>query len=211
MKNLNRRTFLQQVAFAAGTASVAATIPSFLSPPKMHEGKKINIALCGLGRYAGYLAEGLQETQYCKLAGIVTGTAAKAIEWKNKYNIPDKNIYTYKTFNDIINNPDIDLVYVVLPNAMHKEFTIRAAKAGKHVIVEKPMAITESDCKEMIAACKNADPKYKAHSPCRRLPFEELDHRRDHESRRKPNPAWADPRVTRLLPNQSGTLRHSRR
>jgi predicted dehydrogenase len=156
MKNLSRRSFLQNLAIAAGTATVAATLPSFICNAKMYDGKKLNIALCGLGRYAGYLAEGLQEAQYCKLAGIVTGTPSKAAEWKKKYNIPDKNIYNYKNFDEIINNKDIDLVYVVLPNAMHKEFTIRAAKAAKHVIVEKPMAITESDCKEMIAACKNA-------------------------------------------------------
>jgi predicted dehydrogenase len=156
MKNLTRRSFLQNLGIAAGTATVAATLPSFICNTKRYDGKKLNIALCGLGRYAGYLAEGLQETQYCKLAGIVTGTLSKAAEWKNKYDIPDKNIYNYKNFDEIINNKDIDLVYVVLPNAMHKEFTIRTAKAGKHVIVEKPMAITENDCKEMIAACKNA-------------------------------------------------------
>ena len=156
MKNLTRRSFLQNLGIAAGAATVAATLPSFTVNTKLYDGKKLNFALCGLGRYAGYLAEGLQETQYCKLAGIVTGTPSKAVEWKKKYTIPDKNIYNYKNFDEIINNKDIDLVYVVLPNAMHKEFAIKAAKAGKHVIVEKPMAITESDCKEMIAACKNA-------------------------------------------------------
>lgn len=48
------------------------------------------------------------------------------------------------------------MVYVVLPNGMHKEYTIRAAKAGKHVIVEKPMAFTEQDCQEMIDVCEEA-------------------------------------------------------
>ena len=114
------------------------------------------MALCGLGRYARILAKGLEESQYCKLAGIVTGTPEKAETWKKKYAIPDANIYNYKNFDDIVRNKDIDLVYVVLPNGMHKEFTIRSAEAGKHVIVEKPMAISVKECQEMIKACKNA-------------------------------------------------------
>ena len=160
MKNLSRRSFLQNMGIGAGATAVVAALPSFINIPGInttkYDGKKLNIALCGLGRYAGYLAVGLESTQYCRLAGIVTGTPSKAEEWKTKYNIPEKNIYNYQNFDTIINNTDIDLVYVVLPNAMHKELTIRAAKAGKHVIVEKPMAITESDCREMIDACKKS-------------------------------------------------------
>lgn len=157
MKNLSRRSFLQKVGIGAGAAVVLPSFTNFSrATAKPNDGKKLNIALCGLGRYAGYLAEGLQTTQYCRLAGIVTGTPAKAEDWKKKYNIPQTNIYNYQNFDDIVNNKNIDLVYVVLPNSMHKEFTIRAAKAGKHVIVEKPMAITEKDCQEMIDACKKA-------------------------------------------------------
>ncbi|HTE32772.1 MAG TPA: Gfo/Idh/MocA family oxidoreductase, partial [Chryseolinea sp.] len=88
--------------------------------------------------------------------GIITGTPSKAEDWKKRYNIPDANIYNYQTFDKIASNKDIDLVYVVLPNAMHKEYTIRAAKAGKQVIVEKPMALNPEDCQEMIAACDKA-------------------------------------------------------
>ena len=159
MKHLSRRGFLQTAGLGVGTAAIAASLPSFVIADNgkvKYKGKKLNIALCGLGRYAGYIAEGLEKSQYCRIAGIVTGTPAKAEEWKKKYNIPQQNIYNYQNFDSIKNNADIDLVYVVLPNAMHKDFTIRAAKAGKHVIVEKPMAITEADCVEMIAACKNA-------------------------------------------------------
>jgi predicted dehydrogenase len=160
MKNLSRRSFLQNLGIGAGATAVAASLPSFINSPVANaskdDGKKLNIALCGLGRYAGYLALGLESAQYCRLAGIVTGTPAKATDWQKKYNIPQKNIYNYQDFDAIANNKDIDLVYVVLPNSMHKEFTIRAAKAGKHVIVEKPMAITAADCEEMITACKKA-------------------------------------------------------
>jgi predicted dehydrogenase len=155
MKNQSRRTFLQQTGVGV---SMLATLPTFGAsagqPAPVYEGRKLNIALCGLGRYAGYLAEGLAVSKFCRLAGIVTGTPAKAEAWQAKYNIPAKNIYNYQNFDQIAQNKDIDLVYVVLPNGLHKEYTIRAAKAGKHVIVEKPMAITAADCREMIAVCK---------------------------------------------------------
>src|SRR5881392_3368871 len=102
--------------------------------------KKLGIALVGLGGYATQqLAPALQETRYCWLAGIVTGDPNKAAEWKSKYNIDDQSIYNYETFDTIKNNPAIDIVYVVTPNALHAGLVIRAAKAGKHVICEKPM------------------------------------------------------------------------
>lgn len=157
MKKFSRRRFLHNAGVAVGATAMAAALPSFVqASKKSRDDKKLAIALCGLGRYAGYLAEGLQEAKHCRLAGIVTGTPAKAVDWKKRYNIPDANVYNYQNFDGIKSNKDIDAVYVVLPNAMHKEFAIRTAGAGKHVIVEKPMAITVADCEEMIAACKKA-------------------------------------------------------
>jgi predicted dehydrogenase len=118
---------------------------------------KLGIALVGLGTYSTeQLAPALQETKYCYLAGIVSGSEDKEQEWKSRYNIPEKNIYSYIDFENIKDNEDIDIVYVVLPNAMHADFVIRAARAGKHVICEKPMAVTVEDCDRMIAACKEA-------------------------------------------------------
>ena len=117
--------------------------------------RKLGIALVGLGSYsAGQLAPALQETNKCYLAGIVTGTPSKVGEWRRRYNIPEKNVYNYQTFDQIKNNPDIDIIYIVLPNGMHAEYTIRAAQAGKHVICEKPMATSVEDCQRMIAACR---------------------------------------------------------
>ena len=118
---------------------------------------KLGIALVGLGGYAGgQLAPALQQTEHCYLAGIVTGTPSKIPVWKEKYGIPDKNIYNYQNYDSIKDNPDIDIIYIVLPNSMHAEYVIRAAKAGKHVICEKPMALSVEDCDKMIAACKQA-------------------------------------------------------
>ncbi|MFC4477378.1 Gfo/Idh/MocA family protein [Flavobacterium chungangensis] len=159
MGKITRRSFVNKFGLGVGASVVMTTLPSFMTETeKVHKpytGKKLNIALCGLGNYASLLAEGLQVSEYCQLTGIVTGTPSKAEVWKKKYNIPEKNIYNYENFDSIIKNKDIDLVYVVTPNALHKEFTVRAAKAGKHVIVEKPMAITAEDCEEMIKTCND--------------------------------------------------------
>ncbi len=142
----------------SGNANAGQTANEQQSQPA--GSKKLGIALVGLGYYAGgQLAPALQETEKCYLAGIVTGTPSKAEEWKKKYNIPDKNVYSYDTYDQIADNPDIDIIYVVLPNAMHPEYTIRAARAGKHVISEKPMATTVEDCQRMIDACKENNVK----------------------------------------------------
>lgn len=160
MSKVTRRSFVKNLGLGVGSAAILPTLVSFENSPLLgdipYTGKKLNIALCGLGRYANILATGLQETEYCSLAGIVTGTPEKAKTWKAKYQIPEENIYNYENFDEIIKNKNIDLVYVVLPNGMHKEFTIRAAKARKHVIVEKPMANSAAECKQMIDACNKA-------------------------------------------------------
>ncbi len=140
--------------------SASVVSPSFnvLTPGKSgsQDGRKLTIALCGLGRYANVLKGGIAASQYCRLSGIVTGTPEKALQWKREFSLPDKNTYTYQNFDQIRDNPDIDLIYITLPNGMHKEYTIRAAQVGKHVIVEKPMAFTEKDCQEMMDACQQA-------------------------------------------------------
>ncbi|HOX82824.1 MAG TPA: Gfo/Idh/MocA family oxidoreductase [Chryseolinea sp.] len=116
--------------------------------------KKLGVALVGLGYYStDLLAPALQLTTQCYLAGIVTGTPSKAEQWKKQHNIPDKNIYNYQNFDSLANNPDIDVIYIVLPPSMHAEYSIRAAKAGKHVWCEKPMAMTVAECQSMIDAC----------------------------------------------------------
>jgi predicted dehydrogenase len=123
--------------------------------------KKLGVALVGLGIYSeGQLGPALKETKYCRLAGIVSGTETKKEKWKKKYDIPAQNIYSYEDFDSIKTNDDIDILYVVLPNSMHAEYVIRGAQAGKHVICEKPMAITEEECDKMIAACIEASVKF---------------------------------------------------
>ncbi len=154
--NNSRRNFIKQVSFGVGALSLGFSSPLFKNKNIFDNNqKKLGVALVGLGNYSkNNLAPALQETKECYLAGIVTGTPSKAVEWSKKYNIPQKNIYNYENFDNIIKNDDINIIYVVLPNSMHAEFTIRAAKAGKHVICEKPMAIDVNECQAMIDACK---------------------------------------------------------
>ncbi len=154
MKPFSRRDFLNK----AGLATSLLALPSIVHPAEFFQEKQLGVALVGLGSYAtNQLAPALKQTRHCKLVGIVTGTPSKAEAWKKEHNLLDKNIYTYKTFDRIIDNKDIDVVYVVLPNSMHHEFVIRAAKAGKHVITEKPMSVSVKEAEEMIAACKKAN------------------------------------------------------
>ena len=158
----SRRKFLYNLALAGVSIPLISsagrcTNEAALSFDKHKKAGKLGVALVGLGGYAGgQLAPALLQTEHCYLAGIVTGTPSKIPEWKEKYNLPDQNIYSYSNFDSIKNNKDIDIVYIVLPNSMHAEYTIRAAQAGKHVICEKPMALTVDDCDKMIAACKKA-------------------------------------------------------
>jgi predicted dehydrogenase len=158
----SRRKFIYNLAMAGvGITVIGATTNGNVEGAKQkttqNKNGKLGIALVGLGNYAtNQLATALQQTEHCYLAGIVTGTPFKIPVWKEKYNIPDKNIYNYDNYDSIKDNPDIDIIYVVLPNSMHAEYTIRAFEAGKHVICEKPMAITVEECDNMIAAGKKA-------------------------------------------------------
>ncbi len=146
---MKRRPFLATLGAAAAAVSTRAYA--------QEEGKKLGWALVGLGSLSTHqLAPAFSKTEHCRLSAIVTGTPAKAEEWKKKYGIPDSHVYDYETFDRIAENPDVDVVYIVLPNSMHEEFTVRAAKAGKHVFCEKPMANTVEECRRMMAAVKEA-------------------------------------------------------
>lgn len=148
----SRRSFIKNTF--GGTAALALSSNSFASLLLPYQKKKLGVALVGLGYYStDLLAPALQLTQHCYLAGIVTGSPDKAKKWQQQYKIPDKNIYNYSNFDSIANNADIDVIYIVLPPSMHAEYVIRAAKAGKHVWCEKPMAISVSECQAMIDAC----------------------------------------------------------
>ena len=158
----SRREFLQKIS---GSAIAISLLPSRLSatqpalPGEFYDGPVLRVAILGLGNYANRVAEAMLSCKRAKLTGLISGTPAKIKTWQAKYNIPDKNCYNYENFDAIRNNPDIDAVYVITPNALHHDQIIRVAKAGKHAICEKPMAVSVREGEEMIEACKKANVK----------------------------------------------------
>jgi predicted dehydrogenase len=149
-----RRRFLAQSSALAAAPFIGTSVSRTLAAAS---GKKLGFALCGLGSLSTHqIAPALRKTANCRLAGIITGTPAKAAQWKAEYGIPDKSIYNYDSMHRIADNPDIDVVYVVTPNALHLDYALIAARAGKHVFCEKPMEISVARCQQMIDAVKAA-------------------------------------------------------
>lgn len=168
MKETTRRVFNKKLLTGIGGMTILGNLPKKCASQSMAD-KKLGIALVGLGSYSTHqLAPALVDTKHCYLAGIVTGTPEKEKTWAEKYNLPKKSIYNYENFDTIADNDDIDIIYVVLPNSMHADFCIRAAHAGKHVICEKPMAVSVKECDDIMDACKSAGVKlsvgYRLHS-----------------------------------------------
>lgn len=148
----SRRAFIQTLGAATGAWAASRTFPHILLPKQK---EKLGVALVGLGYYStDILAPALQLTEHCELKGIVTGTPSKIPVWQKKYGIEDKHVYNYETMHQVADNPDIDIVYIVLPPALHAQYSIIGAEAGKHVWCEKPMAVSEKECQSMIDACK---------------------------------------------------------
>src|SRR5690606_22503984 len=104
-----RRNFLKSTALA----TLATQFPNIIIP---NQKSSLGVALVGLGYYSGdLLAPALQLTKNCHLAGIVTGSPEKIPVWQEKYKIKDGNVYNYQNMHTIANNPEIDIVYIVLP------------------------------------------------------------------------------------------------
>lgn len=158
----SRRSFLQKITASALTLPVLTSLEvqgAGFSSEEPYQGPVLRVAIMGLGSYGNRVAEAMQSCKMAKLTGVISGTPSKIKDWQRKYNIPEKNCYNYENFDKIKDNPDIDAVYIITPNALHKSQTIRVAKAGKHVICEKPMAVNASEGEEMVAACKQANVK----------------------------------------------------
>ena len=154
-----RREFLQKLTASAIALPVLSQfdkerIKHIYNPP--YEGPILLVAIMGLGSYGTRVAEAMQSCKQARLTGVISGTPSKIKDWQSKYNIPEKNCYNYENFDRIKDNPDIDAVYVTTPNGLHHDQVIRVAKAGKHVICEKPMALNAAEGLEMVEACKKA-------------------------------------------------------
>ncbi len=157
-----RRNFIQKLTgsvivlpLVAKQSLAACTHPA----TDTKDGSLLRVAIMGLGSYGTRVAEAMQSCKKAKLVGVISGTPAKVKTWQQQYSIPEKNCYNYENFDAIKNNPDIDAVYVITPNALHRDAVIRVARAGKHAICEKPMTINSRDGQDMIDACKKANVK----------------------------------------------------
>ncbi|MGB7393465.1 MAG: Gfo/Idh/MocA family oxidoreductase [Pricia sp.] len=156
----SRRNFLEKITVSA-VGLPLLTYPSsfFAASGETYQGPTLKVALMGLGGYAGRVAKAMQDCERAKITGLISGTPSKLKEWGAKYNVPEKSHYNYENFDAVKDNPDIDAVYVITPNGLHKDQSIRVAKAGKHVICEKPMGVDAAEGQAMVDACKEAGVK----------------------------------------------------
>jgi glucose-fructose oxidoreductase len=119
--------------------------------------KKIRYAVLGLGWIVQEdVLPAFPNTNNSELAALISGDETKRKELGKKYNVP---AYTYEQYEECLKKENIDAVYIGSPNHLHLEHTVRAAKAGVHVLCEKPMAITENECEQMINAAKENNVK----------------------------------------------------
>jgi predicted dehydrogenase len=121
--------------------------------------RKIGYCVIGLGTIADHFMRGVQGSSNSQITGLVSGHRDKTERIAAQYGVPTSSIYSYEDMDRFRDNKAIDAVYVALPNSMHAEYTIRSAKAGKHVLCEKPMSTTVKEAEDMIAACKAANVK----------------------------------------------------
>lgn len=158
----SRRNFLRNIA--ASSFALPLVPSSYLgngTEPFTHtyQGPVLRVAIMGLGSYGTRVAEAMQPSQRARITGVISGTPSKVADWQKKYDIPAKNCYNYENFDRIKDNKDIDAVYIITPNGLHKDQAVRVARAGKHVICEKPMAVNAAEGREMVDACKKANVK----------------------------------------------------
>ncbi|WP_419805497.1 Gfo/Idh/MocA family protein [Terriglobus sp.] len=180
-----RRSFLQTAATGMGTLAALTAAPGLaaqqnpnaqnkvqLSPinntateqssktpgPYLPPGRRVGYAIVGIGRLSiDQILPAFATSKYCKPVALVSGDRNKASRIAAQYGIPDSNITDYQNYERLKDMPGVEAIYVVLPNSMHKEFTVRGARIGKHILCEKPMATSSADCEAMIAACKQAN------------------------------------------------------
>lgn len=138
----------------------AADTPSPPPPSPMPPDQRVGFAIVGLGRLAiEQILPAFASSMKARPVALVSGSPDKLRLVARQYGIAAAACYSYEDFDRIRDNPEIKAVYIVLPNAMHREFCERAARAGKHVLTEKPMSIGSADGQAMVDACKTAGVK----------------------------------------------------
>ena len=151
---------LGQTGAGGDARAIGRPDPSLGTPPPQPEGRQLGFAVVGLGKLAiGEVLDAFAAARRAKLGALVSGNRDKALRVAAQYGVPQDAIYDYAGYDRIAGDPRIDVVYIALPNALHAEYAIRAFRAGKHVLCEKPLATTIADCEAMIAAGRAAGRK----------------------------------------------------
>ncbi len=169
-----RRRFLKNASQALVTAGISSGVLAQSAPQRVPDppAKKLGWAIVGLGNLAiNQILPAFAKCEKSKVVAFVSGHPDKANKLALRYGVNPKNIYNYQNYNTIRDNPEVDIIYIVLPNGMHAEYTIRGSQAGKHVLCEKPMANTPQDCQAMIDAGRKANRKLMVAYRCRYEPF----------------------------------------
>ncbi len=140
--------------------NVQTEVPEKTPGPFEPAEERVGFAIVGLGRLSiDQILPAFGHSKLCKPVALVSGDAGKARKLAQQYGIKQSSLYDYKSYDQIAQNPDVKVIYIVLPNGMHEEFVVRGAKTGKHILCEKPMANSAAECERMIAACNAANVK----------------------------------------------------
>jgi predicted dehydrogenase len=172
---ITRRGFMTRV----GQGLVAANVGGLLKNASAAQlvvpdppGKKMGWAIVGLGSLSIHqILPAFAQCEKSKVVALVSGHPDKANKLALRYGVNPKNIYNYQNYDSIKDNPQVDVIYIVLPNGMHCEYTVRGLQAGKHVLSEKPMANTPAECQQMIDAGRKANRKLMVAYRCRYEPY----------------------------------------
>ncbi|HEY4186434.1 MAG TPA: Gfo/Idh/MocA family oxidoreductase [Polyangia bacterium] len=176
LKSTTGLTLSGAVAFLGGAARAVAgdgltpvKLPPLLAsseresdkvPTPLPPEQRVGFAIVGLGHLAlQQILPAFSESKLCRPVALVSGDGAKAANVAAQYGIAPKHVYDYQSYDRLAQDAAVSAVYVVLPNGLHAEYSIRAARAGKHVLCEKPMAISVNECERMIDASRAAHKK----------------------------------------------------
>jgi len=175
-KEITRRSFIAKVGGGIVEASVSGALLKDANAQQLvvpdPPGRKLGWAVVGLGNLSIHeILPAFAKCEKSKVVAFVSGHPDKANKLAMRYGVNPKNIYNYQNYDTIKDNPEVDIIYIVLPNGMHAEYTVRGLQAGKHVLTEKPMAGTPAECQTMIDAARKASRKLMVAYRCRYEPY----------------------------------------
>ena len=170
-KAITRRGFIRKAGQGLIVTNVVGSLlkdaPAQLRVPDP-PGRKLGWAVVGLGSLAiNQILPAFYECEKSRVVALVSGHPEKARKLALRYGVSERNIYNYENYDSIRNNPEVDVIYIVLPNGLHAEYTVRGLEAGKHVLCEKPMANTPAECRQMIDAARQQNRKLMIAYRCR--------------------------------------------